>query len=83
MRLRESLRAYFRSAPRLLTPSRISWNDCMATTASTEWLQTLADATRVRLLLLLAGQELSVSELCAIVQMPQSTVSRHLEAAGC
>lgn len=43
------------------------------------WMQTLADATRVRLLRLLELEELSVSELCAIVQLPQSTVSRHLK----
>lgn len=40
---------------------------------------TLADATRCRLLLLLEGRELTVSELCAAVQLPQSTVSRHLK----
>ncbi len=50
----------------------------MVNSASLEWLQTLADATRVRLLLLLQHHELSVSELCGIVQLPQSTVSRHL-----
>jgi ubiquinone/menaquinone biosynthesis C-methylase UbiE/DNA-binding transcriptional ArsR family regulator len=44
-----------------------------------DWLQTLADATRVRLLLMLEQHELSVSELCGIVQLPQSTVSRHLK----
>ena len=42
-------------------------------------LATLADATRVRLLRLLERQELGVSDLCAVVQMPQSTVSRHLK----
>ncbi len=42
-------------------------------------LQTLGDETRVRLLLLLEAHELTVSELCAIVQLPQSTVSRHLK----
>ncbi|MFO1062263.1 MAG: metalloregulator ArsR/SmtB family transcription factor [Pirellulales bacterium] len=47
--------------------------------APLEWLQTLADATRVRLLRLLDREELSVSELCNIVQLPQSTVSRHLK----
>src|SRR5262249_5134093 len=36
--------------------------------------------TRSRLLLLLDRQELTVSELCGIVQLPQSTVSRHLKA---
>ncbi len=42
-------------------------------------MQTLADATRVRLLRLLESDELSVSELCSVVQLPQSTVSRHLK----
>ncbi len=51
----------------------------MVAAASLDWLQTLADATRVRLLRLLEQEELSVSELCAVVQLPQSTVSRHLK----
>lgn len=42
-------------------------------------LGTLADATRSRLLLLLDRNELTVSELCAVMQLPQSTVSRHLK----
>ena len=42
-------------------------------------LAALADATRARLLLLLDRQPLSVSELCAVLQLPQSTVSRHLK----
>lgn len=42
-------------------------------------LGALADATRTRLLLLLSRHELSVGELCAAVQLPQSTVSRHLK----
>lgn len=42
-------------------------------------LTTLADATRGRLLLILERQELTVSELCAVLQLPQSTVSRHLK----
>src|SRR4029453_7076758 len=42
-------------------------------------LSTLADATRGRMLLLLERQELTVTELCAILQLPQSTVSRHLK----
>lgn len=41
-------------------------------------LQTLADGTRVRVLLLLEANEFSVGEICRIVQLPQSTVSRHL-----
>jgi len=43
-------------------------------------LAALADVTRSRTLLLLEGHELTVSELCAIMQLPQSTVSRHLKA---
>jgi ArsR family transcriptional regulator len=39
----------------------------------------LSDATRSRLLLLLEEQELAVSELCVVLQQPQSTVSRHLK----
>ncbi len=43
-------------------------------------LSALADTTRSRLLLLLDRHELTVSELCGIMQLPQSTVSRHLKA---
>lgn len=39
----------------------------------------LADPTRLRLLRLLERQELQVQELCDVVQLPQSTVSRHLK----
>lgn len=39
----------------------------------------LADATRCRMLWLLEQQELTVSELCTVLQLPQSTVSRHLK----
>jgi ArsR family transcriptional regulator len=42
-------------------------------------LQALADPTRTRLLLVLERQELTVSELCDALQLPQSTVSRHLK----
>lgn len=42
-------------------------------------LQTLGDETRARLLLLLEDHEMTVSELCSVVQLPQSTVSRHLK----
>jgi len=45
-------------------------------------LSSLADQTRSRTLLLLDGHELTVSELCGILQLPQSTVSRHLKALG-
>jgi len=43
------------------------------------WMESLADATRARLLRLLERQELAVAELCAVLQLPQSTVSRHLK----
>ncbi len=39
----------------------------------------LADPTRARLLLLAEAQELTVSEMCTVLQLPQSTVSRHLK----
>lgn len=42
-------------------------------------LSALADLTRGRLLLVLEGDELTVGELCAVLQLPQSTVSRHLK----
>jgi SAM-dependent methyltransferase len=42
-------------------------------------ISTLADATRCRMLLLLEKHELTVGELCAVLQMPQSSVSRHLK----
>ena len=45
-------------------------------------LSALADITRDRLLLLVESQELTVSELCAVLQLPQSTISRHLKALG-
>jgi ArsR family transcriptional regulator len=38
----------------------------------------LSDATRCRMLALLERHELTVSELCTVLQLPQSTVSRHL-----
>ncbi len=42
-------------------------------------LNVLADPLRARLLLVLDGQTLSVGELCDILQLPQSTISRHLK----
>lgn len=42
-------------------------------------ISALADPTRSRILLLLDGHELMVGELCAVLQLPQSTVSRHLK----
>src|SRR3954464_8068164 len=44
-----------------------------------EHMSALADPIRCRMLLLLEKNELTVSELCAVLQMPQSSVSRHLK----
>jgi ArsR family transcriptional regulator len=44
-----------------------------------ERMSALADSTRSRLLLVLERHELTVGELCAVLQLPQSTVSRHLK----
>ncbi len=43
-------------------------------------LSTLAEPVRVRLLSALHSEELGVGELTRILQLPQSTVSRHLKA---
>jgi ubiquinone/menaquinone biosynthesis C-methylase UbiE/DNA-binding transcriptional ArsR family regulator len=48
-------------------------------TAIFDDLTTLSDSTRSRMLLLLERNELTVSELCSVLQLPQSTVSRHLK----
>lgn len=45
-------------------------------------LSALADATRCRVLHVLESHELTVGELCAVLQLPQSTVSRHLKTLG-
>ncbi len=44
-----------------------------------EHMTALSDQTRCRVLLLLERRELTVSELCTVLQMPQSSVSRHLK----
>jgi ArsR family transcriptional regulator len=44
-----------------------------------DWMTALADPTRARTLRLVERQELSVADLCAVLQLPQSTVSRHLK----
>jgi ArsR family transcriptional regulator len=43
------------------------------------WMDCLDDPTRLRLLRLLERHELGVVELCDVLQLPQSTVSRHLK----
>ena len=42
-------------------------------------LSALAEPIRARILLLLERNELTVGELCLVLQLPQSTVSRHLK----
>ena len=42
-------------------------------------LATLSDPTRLRLLRVLERAELGVSDLCDVLQLPQSTISRHLK----
>jgi ArsR family transcriptional regulator len=44
-----------------------------------EHMTALSEPIRCRMLLLLEKHELTVSELCAIMQMPQSSVSRHIK----
>src|ERR1700750_3028968 len=44
-----------------------------------EHMSALSDTTRCRMLLMLEKHELTVSELCSVLQMPQSSVSRHLK----
>ncbi len=43
------------------------------------WMSALSDPTRARLLRLVERRELAVAELCEVLQLPQSTVSRHLK----
>lgn len=45
-------------------------------------LAILSDPLRSRMLLVLERHELTVSELCAVLQLPQSTISRHLKTLG-
>jgi ArsR family transcriptional regulator len=47
-----------------------------------EHLATLADPVRSRMLVVLERHELTVSEVCSVLQLPQSTVSRHLKVLG-
>ena len=42
-------------------------------------MATLSDPLRCRMLVVLERHELTVSELCTVLQLPQSTVSRHLK----
>ena len=53
-----------------------------AATPMLSWMTVLADPTRARVLRLIERHELTVAELCAVLQLPQSTVSRHLKVLG-
>lgn len=54
----------------------------VASPAIFDRMSALADPTRSRVLLLLERHELTVGELCQVLQLPQSTVSRHLKLLG-
>ena len=45
-------------------------------------LSALSDLVRSRMLVVLERNELTVGELCTVLQLPQSTVSRHLKVLG-
>lgn len=49
------------------------------TSSVTERLAALGEFVRLRIMRLLESQELSVGEVAQVVQLPQSTVSRHLK----
>ncbi len=44
----------------------------------TQFLKILADESRIRILLLLKNNRLSVNEICAALEMNQPAVSKHL-----
>ena len=58
---------------------RLMWQYFAAMKHTAEFFKSLADETRLRLLLLLhEGREHCVCDLMHALDMPQSTVSRHL-----
>ena len=50
----------------------------LAMRTATQTFKALADETRLRILSLLRQGELCVCDLMAVLQLPQSTISRHL-----
>ena len=54
----------------------------MSRTELFDRLSSLADPTRSRLLFVVDRHEMTVGELCSALQLPQSTVSRHLKQLG-
>ena len=71
------------SAPEVPAPAAA---ELRAQTANAEaaasMLKSMANADRLLLLCALVEGELTVGELCAVLQLPQSTVSRHLKTLG-
>jgi ArsR family transcriptional regulator len=57
----------------------LSTSETSGAPAILDRLSALADPIRCRILLVLDRQELTVSELCSVLQLAQSTVSRHLK----
>lgn len=64
------------------SPRALAVADRSAMPRLLEHMTALADPVRCRILLLLERHELTVSELCSVLQLPQSTVSRHLKTLG-
>ena len=56
-----------------------STNGASASAPIVGWMSTLGDPTRARILRATERHELTVAELCSVLQSPQSTVSRHLK----
>lgn len=54
-------------------------NAPQATASITDLLASLAEPVRLRMLRILEREELSVGEVANVIQLPQSTVSRHLK----
>jgi ArsR family transcriptional regulator len=44
------------------------------------WMESLSDSTRLRILRLIERHELGVAELADVLQLPQSTISRHIKS---
>jgi ArsR family transcriptional regulator len=47
-----------------------------------DWMNALGDATRARVVRVVEQSEVTVVDLCSVLQLPQSTVSRHLKVLG-
>ena len=62
-----------------MKPAKVLVIDRDAVATMLDHMAALADPLRCRMLLALERHELTVSELCAVLQLPQSTVSRHLK----